>query len=55
MPKFICKHPAGVFLPGATSRLGPNEEADLTREQTENPAVQGWVAGGLLVPVKAGK
>ncbi len=55
MPKFTCKHPAGVFLPGATARFEPNTEADLTKEQTENPAVQGWVAGGLLVPVKPGK
>jgi hypothetical protein len=55
MAKYIVNHPAGVFLPGATARLGPNEEADLTKEQSENPAVQGWVAAGLLVPVKPGK
>jgi hypothetical protein len=55
MPTHECKHPAGLVLPGATEKLAFGAKADLTKVQTENPAVQGWVAGGLLVPVKTGK
>jgi hypothetical protein len=55
MPRFACKHPAGLVLPGASSRIEPNAEADLTKEQAETAGVKGWIDAGYLVPVKTGK
>lgn len=49
--KVICKHPAGVVLPGAGEALAEGLTADLSKEQAVNPAVQGWLKAGLLAPV----